>query len=124
MKMKTFKFEIILSEEDVNGDEFYEECLEQLDGGLEMIRQAVEDALIYNNLIENTDPSDAVTFLEETTVFENIPENIKEILLAARQLALAANIVIDSNVSNLSYKIEELENKLELYNKAVFEYES
>ena len=60
--MKTFKFEVTLSEEDVNGDEFYEECLEQPDGGLEMIRQAVEDALVFNNLISDSDQKKQLKF--------------------------------------------------------------
>ena len=120
--MKTFKFEVTLSEEDVNGDEFYEECLEQPDGGLEMIRQSVEDALVFNNLIVESNPKKAVTIFKNKIA--EIPDNLKEILLAAEQLAIASQKVIDSNAFDLSWNISEMNTKLDEYNKLIFEYES
>lgn len=62
--MKKFKFEVTLSEEDLNGSEFWEECMEQEDGGAEMIRQTLQDAIEYYSLLLDSDPVEAVRFIK------------------------------------------------------------
>lgn len=52
--MKTFKFEITLSEKDLMGDEFWEEALEKDGTGITDLTEAIKNSIQDSNLI--TDP--------------------------------------------------------------------
>ena len=53
--MKTFKFELIITEEDVEGDEFWEDALKRDGTGIADLIEAIAEALESSNLMINSD---------------------------------------------------------------------
>lgn len=51
--MKTFKFEITITDEDVMGDEFWEQALLRDGVGLIDLRGAIAGSLVDSNLLHN-----------------------------------------------------------------------
>lgn len=49
--MKTFKFEIIINEEDVSGDEFWEEAVEKDGTGITDLTEAIVQAIENSNIM-------------------------------------------------------------------------
>lgn len=49
--MKTYKFEIILTEDDVNGDEFWEQAVERDGTGIADLTEAIAQAIEDSNLM-------------------------------------------------------------------------
>jgi len=49
--MKKFKFEIELTEKDLEGDEFWEDAIEQDNTGIKALTQALVDTIIESNLL-------------------------------------------------------------------------
>ncbi len=53
--MKVFKFEITITEDDVNGDEFWENALERDGTGIAELTEAIAQAIDDSNLMINSD---------------------------------------------------------------------
>lgn len=49
--MKVFKFEIILTEDDLSGDEFWEEAIEKDGTGITDVTQAIVQAIRDSNIM-------------------------------------------------------------------------
>ncbi len=49
--MKTFKFEITLTEDDISGDEFWEEAIEKDGTGITDLTQAIIQAIRDSNIM-------------------------------------------------------------------------
>lgn len=55
--MKKFKFEIELNEDDLKGDEFWEEALANDGTGITVLKQAIAQAIEDSNLMISSDRS-------------------------------------------------------------------
>ena len=53
--MKTFKFEITLTEQDLEGDEFWEQALEEDGTGISTLTEALEQAITDSNIMVGSD---------------------------------------------------------------------
>lgn len=53
--MKTFKFEIVLTEQDLSGDEFWEEAVSKDGTGIGDLTKLLEEIIIDSNLIVGSD---------------------------------------------------------------------
>jgi hypothetical protein len=53
--MKTFKFEIILTEEDLEGDEFWEHALQQDGTGIQALTTVIEETIDESQLLAGSD---------------------------------------------------------------------
>lgn len=64
--MKKFKFEITITEEDVNGDEFWEEAIDKDGTGITALKEAIVQAIEDSNLMINSEnkPSDVIRLIE------------------------------------------------------------
>lgn len=49
--MKTFKFEIVLTESDLAGDEFWEEAVKEDGTGIKVLTETLENLIEESNLI-------------------------------------------------------------------------
>ena len=63
--MKTFKFEITITEEDVEGDEFWEQAIERDGTGIAELTEAIAQAIEDSNLMVSSDrkPADAIKLI-------------------------------------------------------------
>ena len=63
--MKKFKFEITLTERDVNGDEFWEKAVERDGTGIADLTEALISAIEDSNLIHGSDrePKDVIKLI-------------------------------------------------------------
>ena len=63
--MKTFKFELTITEDDVSGDEFWEEAIEKDGTGISALTEAIEQAICDSNLIvgSNRKPKDIIKLI-------------------------------------------------------------
>ena len=53
--MKVFKFEITLTEDDLSGDEFWEEAIEKDGTGIADVTQAIVQAIQGSNIMAGSD---------------------------------------------------------------------
>lgn len=53
--MKVFKFEITLTEDDLSGDEFWEEAIEKDGTGIADVTQAIVQAIQDSNIMAGSD---------------------------------------------------------------------
>lgn len=63
--MKTFKFEITLTEDDIAGDEFWEEAIEKDGTGIADLTAAIAQAIQDSNLMVSSErtPSEVVKLI-------------------------------------------------------------
>jgi len=63
--MKTFKFEITITEDDLAGDEFWEQAIEKDGTGISDLTDSIIQAIEDSNLMISSDrkPSDAVKLI-------------------------------------------------------------
>ena len=68
--MKVYKFEIILTEDDVDGDEFWEEAIEEDGTGIKNLKNAIAQAIEDSNLMSGSDrnPIDVIKLISYTDV--------------------------------------------------------
>jgi hypothetical protein len=66
--MKVFKFELTITDEDVNGDEFWENALERDGTGILTLKEAIVEALEDSNLFVSSEnrPIDIVKLISYT----------------------------------------------------------
>lgn len=66
--MKVFKFELTITEEDVNGDEFWEDAIEKDGTGIKDLTDAIAQAIEDSNLIIGSDrkPIDVIKLISYT----------------------------------------------------------
>ena len=66
--MKVFKFEITITEDDVNGDEFWENALERDGTGIADLTEAIAQAIEDSNLMIGSDrnPKDVIKLISYT----------------------------------------------------------
>lgn len=53
--MKTYRFELLITEQDVSGDEFWEEVISEDETGITGLKEAIWQALKDSNLILSKD---------------------------------------------------------------------
>ena len=63
--MKTYRFELFITEEDLQGDEFWEDIINQDPTGISPLRDALVSLLYEGNLI-NKDVNDFIRLVEYT----------------------------------------------------------
>ena len=70
--MKKYKFEIIFTEEDVSGDEFWEDAIESDPTGVNPLVDYIHDLFVESNLFSGTDKkiSDMIKLVE----FKDTPQ--------------------------------------------------
>jgi len=66
--MKTFKFEIILTEDDLVGDEFWEDAIQKDGTGITDLTEALVSAIEDSNIMVSSDrePKDVVRLISYT----------------------------------------------------------
>jgi hypothetical protein len=66
--MKKYKFEIELTEEDIKGDEFFEQCLEADGTGIKVLSETIADIIRDSNLMISSirDPKDVIKLITYT----------------------------------------------------------
>ena len=85
--MRVFKFELTITEEDVRGDEFWEEALMRDGTGKATLSEAIIDAIEESNLICNSirKPIDILE-LKEYSIVEEYEYNYKSLHLIFKEL--------------------------------------
>jgi len=68
--MKQFKFEITLTDQDLMGDEFWEEALKRDGTGISELTETIEQMIEDSNLIVSSDktPKDVIKLISYTEV--------------------------------------------------------
>jgi predicted methyltransferase MtxX (methanogen marker protein 4) len=68
--MKQFKFEITLTDQDLMGDEFWEEALKRDGTGIAELTETIEQMIEDSNLIVSSDktPKDVIKLISYTEV--------------------------------------------------------
>lgn len=66
--MKKFKFEIVITDDDVKGDEFWEQALENDGTGITDLKDAIVNSMVESNLFISSinEPKDMVRLIEYT----------------------------------------------------------
>lgn len=66
--MKIFKFELTITEDDVNGDEFWEDAIEKDGTGIKDLTDAIAQAIEDSNLMVSSErkPIDAIKLISYT----------------------------------------------------------
>ena len=66
--MKVFKFELTITEDDVNGDEFWEDSIEKDGTGIKYLTDAIAQAIEYSNLMVSSlrKPIDVIKLISYT----------------------------------------------------------